>query len=57
MLSIINIIPTFKLTKNPSTNNRIGINIAPALSGIKCATIICVSVALSSIIFLVFPEG
>ena len=30
---------------------------APVLSGIRCATIICVCAALSSMIFRVFPEG
>ena len=49
-------IPTLMLIKNDKTSVKIGTKKACELSGSICATAICVLAALSSIVFLIYPE-
>lgn len=56
-MAIAKDMPTFTSIKKPKTRTKTGVRIAPALSGIRWATIEWVCEALSSIIFLIFPEG
>ena len=49
--------PTRRLTIKPSIIANIGINAACEASGIRWATAVWVCAALSSMVFLIFPEG
>ena len=45
------------LTENAKAIASIGVKNACELSGIMCATAVCVIAALSSIVFLIWPDG